>query len=60
MKQELERIFVISSVILILLVAALLLVGFYFGLVWLVAEFPQASAAVIVAWFCYVFFKDIV
>lgn len=60
MKQELERILVVSSVVLILLVAALLLVGFYFGLAWLMAEFPQASAAVIVAWLCYAFFKDIV
>jgi len=60
MKQELERILIVATVLLILFVAAMLLIGFYFGLALVMAEFPNATALLLVAWLCYAFLKDIV
>jgi len=60
MKQELERLLIVATVLLILFVAAMLLIGLYFAAAWLMAEFPHATSLLLVVWFCYAFLKDIV
>lgn len=60
MKQEIERILVVSAVLLILFVAAMLLVGLYFATAWLMAEFPDVTALLLLVWLCYAVLRDLV
>jgi hypothetical protein len=60
MKPTIESILLIFAVGLMLLVAAAILIVIYFAAAWLMAEFPQITALLLVVWFCYAFLKDIV
>ncbi len=60
MKPEIERILVVSAVLLILFVAAMLLVGLYFATAWLMAEFPDVTALLFMCWLCYAVIRDVV
>jgi len=60
LKSELERVLVVSAVLLILFVAAMLLVGLYFSTAWLMAEFPDVTALLFMCWLCYACLRDIV
>ena len=60
MKTEIEKILVVFAVLLILFVAALLLIGLYFATAWLMAEFPDVAALLLLCWLCYACLRDIV
>ena len=60
LKSEIERILVVFAVLLIQFVAAMLLIGSYFGAAWLMAEFPDVTALLFMCWLCYACLKDIV
>lgn len=60
MKQEIERILIAFAVLLILFVGAMLLIGIYFSTAWLMAEYPDVTALLLMVWLCYACLRDIV
>lgn len=60
MKQEIERILIAFAILLILFVGAMLLIGIYFSTAWLMAEFPDVAALLLMVWLCYACLRDIV